>query len=151
MRLRRISLLFACLAIALAAFVLLDFWSGRNAPPYLRFQRLWQEDVDQLEASAKLPKGWFDLKEIDVIGGTAETKKWLRLVKVPIKTKPNGGHRMDVLVVVWEEDGIRGVMVQYNLEDLATKNNIWELGRTFILSRPGDRNDWKQLWESLTR
>jgi hypothetical protein len=146
---RRFSLLLACLAVATASFVLLDFWSSRNAPPYLKFERLWQEDVEQLEKSGKLPKGWSDLKDIEVIGGTAETKKWLRLVTTPIKTTPNGKHRMDVLVVVWEEDGVRGVMVQYNLEDLKTKNNIWELGRTFILSRPTDKKGWSAFVEGF--
>lgn len=148
---RRLSLLIACFAVAMASFVLLDFWSTRNAPPYLKFERLWEEDVDQLEKSGRLPKGWSDLKDIDVIGGTPETKKWLRLVKVPIKTVSNGKHRMDVLVVVWEEEGVRGVLVQYNLEDIKTKNNLWELGRTFILSRPTDKKGWAGFIEGLVQ
>jgi hypothetical protein len=40
-------------------------------------------------------------------------------------------------------------MVQYNLEDLKTKNNIWELGRTFILSRPTDKKGWSAFVEGF--
>jgi hypothetical protein len=149
MALRRIALLIGCLALALPSYVLLDFWSGRNAPLFKRFERQWREDVELLETSSKLPKQWFDVREFEIIGGTVETKKWLAQVQAPLKSNPNGKHRMDVLVVVWEEEGVRGVTVQYNLEELATKNNISELGRTLILRRPGGRTPWRELIPGL--
>ncbi len=151
MFLRRISLLACCFGVATASYVLLDFWSARHAPLFRRFERQWIEDVRQLEASPKLPKQWFDVKEFEIIGGTPETKKWLRQIEVPLKANPEGKHRMDVLVVVWEEEGVRGVLVQYNLEELKSKNNIWELGRTLILSRPTDKKSWQALIEEFTK
>lgn len=149
MVLRRFALLSGCLAVAIASYVLLDFWSRRNGPLYRRFEHQWQEDVRLLESSPRLPKQWFDVKEIELIGGTPETKKWLAQIQVPLKTNPNGKHRMDVLVVVWEEEGVRGVMVQYNLEELASKNNIWESGRTFIVKKAGKQHPWRDLFEDL--
>lgn len=145
MGLRRLALLTSCLAVALLSFTLLDFWSSRNAPLFKRFERQWRDDVETLEQSGKLPKEWTDIKEIELIGGTPDTKKFLSLVKVPLKTNPNGHHRLEVLVVLWEEDGVRGVLVQYNLAESGTKKYSWELGRTFILSKPGDDSPLQAL------
>lgn len=136
MSLRRIALLIWCIAVSTASYVILDFWSARNGPLSKRFERQWREDVHQLEDSGKLPKPWFDLKEVLIIGGTPETKKMLRQVQHPLKTNPKGEYRMEVLIVAWEEEGVRGVMVQYNLEDIKSKENLYELGRTLILNRP---------------
>lgn len=135
MRLRRLSLLACCVSLASASYVVLDYWSRNHAPLPVRFERLWHEDVANLEASPNLPKQWFDVKELNIIAGTPETKEWLRQVEIPLNPNLKGKHHMDILVVVWEEDGIRGVLVQYNLED-ERKNHIWELGRTLILERP---------------
>lgn len=135
MGLRRIALIICCAAVSTASFVILDFWSSRNAPLYKRFERKWAEDIETLEASGKLPKAWQDVAQIEIIGGTAETKKWLRLIEIPLKTNPAGKHRMDVLIVAWEEEGIRGVMLQYNIEDQKTKNTVSEFGRTLLLNR----------------
>lgn len=151
MRLKRASSLLLCLSVAILSFVVLDFWSSRNAPLFKRFERQWSEDVEQLEKSKKLPKSWFDVSEVELIGGTPETKDWLRRIKVPLEPKKaDGKHKLEILVVVWEEEGNRGVMVQYNLVDLETKNMVFELGRTLILSRPRPKNFWQALKQEFT-
>ena len=132
---QRLHLLLWCAAISLLAFVVLDYWSSRNAPIQIRFERMWRDDVALLEGSTALPKQWFDVSEVEIFGGTPETKGWLRKISPPIAVKTaSGQHKLEVLVVAWEEEGIRGVLVQYNLVDLKSKNMIWELGRTIILS-----------------
>ncbi len=132
---QRLHLLFWCLAMAILAFGVLDFWTSRNSPLPFRFERFWQEDVALLESSKSLPQQWFDVSEVEVYGGTPETKSWLRRIQLPIIAKnPNGQHKLEVLVVAWEEDGQKGVLVQYNLVDLKSKNMIWELGRTLLLT-----------------
>lgn len=133
---RKLHLLLWCGAIGIVAFVCLNFWSQRNAPLYRHFERQWSEDVEHLESSKKLPSPWFDVKDLEVIGGTPESKDWLKHIQIPIKTHKEGHFKMEVLVVAWEEDGKRGTLVQYNVVDLKSGNNVWELGRTFILSQP---------------
>ncbi len=135
MGLRRIALIICCVAVSTASYVILDFWSARNGPLDKRFERQWRSDVRMLEESGKLPKPWWDLREVLIIGGTPETKKMLRLVEHPVKTKPDGAHRMEILIVAWEEEGVRGVMVQYNIENIKSKENVYELGRTLVLNR----------------
>lgn len=146
---KRLAPLALCLGVGIVSFVLLDFYSTRNAPLYKELERQWHEDVETLEASGKLPKGWFAAKELEIYGGTPETKSWLKRIKIPLKSKDKGEFRLEVLVVAWEEEGIIGALVQYNLIDLKSKNMIWELGRTLTLRRPRSQDPWKSLLEDL--
>lgn len=124
-----------CAALAISAYIVLDYWHLRNAPLYKRFERQWAQDIDSLEKSRKLPPPWFDVAEVELIGGNPEGKKWLKQIKVPVDAKnAKGHHKLEVLIVPWHEDGKDGVMLQYNLVDLKTKNMIFELGRTLLLA-----------------
>lgn len=141
-----------CAAVAIMAYVFLDFWIGRNAPNFKKFERQWADDVAQLEASPKLPKPWFDVSEVEVFGGTPESKGWLRQIQIPVVQKnPNGQHKLEVLIVPWQEGGESGVMIQYNLVNLKTKNMIYELGRTLILSEAKSKDPLQAFIQDLTR
>jgi hypothetical protein len=149
---RRFTLLLWCAALALISYVTLDFWHGRNAPLYKKLERQWAEDVNLLEESGKLPQPWFKVKEIEIIGGTPETRALLKRIKKPVGVKnENGSHKLEVLVVIWEEEGKRGTMIQYNLVDLKSGNTIWELGRTLIHSRPDMLTSLKGLVNQIHR
>ena len=134
---KRLHLLLWCMAVAILAFIVLDFWNTRNAPLYKKFESQWRQDISLLISSKKLPPPWFDVREVELIGGTPETRGWLPRINSPvIATKPDGKHRLEILIVVWEEQGTHGALIQYNLVNLQSKNMVWELGRTLILSAP---------------
>lgn len=136
MNLDRLFLLFWCISAGLLAYVLLQIYSARQAPLYKKFELQWAADVELLEKSPKLPAVWKDVHDVQVIGGTPETKAWLRRIQVPITVNPKGKNHMEILVVAWEENGKRGVLLQYNIEDRETKNTLLELSRNLILSKP---------------
>ncbi len=132
---KRIYLILWCTALAILAYIVLDYWQVRNAPLYKRFERQWSRDVGSLENSKKMPSPWFDVAEVELIGGNPEGKKWLKQIRPPVGIKnAQGNHKLEVLVVPWHEEGTDGVMVQYNIVNLKSKNMIFELGRTLILS-----------------
>lgn len=137
MNYKRLSLLLLCAAAGLTSYTLLDFYRHQKAPLYKKLEAQWEADVRALEKSGKLPAAWKEVKEIKIIGGTPETKSWLKRIQIPLKENPDGKHRLEVLVVVWEENGKKGALIQYNLEDGASANTLMELGRTLILSAPG--------------
>jgi hypothetical protein len=147
---KRAALLLFCFSVAILAFVLLDVWSTRNAPLYKKLERKWTEDVELLEGSHKLPKGWDDIGEIELIGGNPETKAILRKIKVPLSIKKkNGQHKLEVLLVIWEADGKRGALTQYNLVDLKTQNMVAELSRTIMLRDPEEKDPLIQSLDDL--
>jgi hypothetical protein len=150
MRSKRAFLLLWCLAAGVLAFVALDFWQYRNAPLYKKLETRWHQDVAALEASGKLPPPWFEVGEIELFGGTPETKSLLKRIRIPVAAKKkDGSHKLEVLVVAWEEDGKRGALVQYNLVDKKSQNMIWELGRTLILSEDRSENPFQRLIQEL--
>lgn len=150
MKLKRTALLLICLSAGLLSFVMLDLWSSRNAPIFKRLEQRWTDDVELLESSNKLPKGWSDIGEVELFGGNPETKALLRKIEVPIRPKKkDGGHKLEVLVVVWEAEGKRGVLTQYNLIDLKTKNMVAELSRTIMLSDPDAKDPIKEFFKDL--
>jgi hypothetical protein len=130
---RRLALLILCAATGVLAFACLNYWSVKHAPLFRRVQWQWNDDIARLEASHKLPPSWNDVKEIKIIGGTPETKALLPRLEVPLKANPEGHFGMEILLVLWEESGKRGILIQYNIEDLKTKNTVAEIGRTLIL------------------
>ncbi len=148
---QRLHLFFWCISVSLFAFVILNFWNDRNAPLYRKFESKWAQDVQLLESSKKVHPGWFETKEIEIIGGTPETKAWLKRIQAPLKPKKekDGSYKLEILTVAWEEEGKRGALVQYNLVDLKTQNMVWELGRTLILSQPKDANPFQAFLEDL--
>jgi len=147
--LQRFHLLIWCLAVAVLAYVALDFWSTKNARPHKKFERLWAEDVELLEKSKKLPPPWFKVREIKLIGGTPETKAWLKRIQVPLRTNADGTHNLEVILVVWDESGKKGVMIQYDLVDINSGENVWELGRTLIVSAPNLKKGFAAFLEEL--
>lgn len=149
---RKLALLAFGVALGLIAFVLLDHYRRLRMPLVKRFERQWAADVVEMEASGKLPAAWHDIGQIKIIGGTPETRNWLDHVQAPLRPNPQGQHRMEVLVVIWEENGKRGALVQYNLEDGKTGNTIREIGRTLILSTPtSEKNPVAGLLEDLSK
>jgi hypothetical protein len=147
---KNIHILIWCAAAAILAIVAMDVWDQQTAPIYKRLERQWHDDIRELEDSKKLPAAWFDVGQIEIVGGTNETKDWLKHIQSPLTPKANGHYKLDVLLVGWEETGKRGAMIQYNLEDLGTKNTIWELGRTLILS-PQPNPSLSDFWRNLSQ
>ncbi|NJL24287.1 MAG: hypothetical protein HC902_03315 [Calothrix sp. SM1_5_4] len=146
----RLHLLMWCAAIGILAYVTLDFWSSRNAPLYRKFERSWRADVNLLEASRKLPAAWFDVKEIELTPGTPETKAWLQRMQIPLQVKKtDGNHKLEILVVAWEEEGKRGALVQYHLVNIESGNTVWGLGRTYVLSHPRKNGLFQEIIEYL--
>ncbi len=147
---KKLPVLLLCLATALVSYVLLDDWNSRNSPLFKRFERQWHEDVQLLEKSGKLPASWRDVREVQIIPGSLETQNLLRRIKIPVRAQNDKGNsRMEVIAYAWTEAGKIGIFLQYNIEDIASRNTLWELNRTLILQYPKDTSPWKLWLEEL--
>jgi hypothetical protein len=116
--------------LVLVAFLKLSFWL---APPEEKFSRAWKEDIQLLEKSGKLPKEWQSIKAVEMTGDNSPVQNWLPGLVAPIKKNPEGNYQLNVFLIHWLEDNRYGVVIQYHLVDLNTKNTIWEIGRTLKL------------------
>lgn len=132
---KKIGFLFVLIsALVIVAFSMLflkaSFWL---AAPQEKFIRSWQEDIALLEKSNKLPKEWFNVREVRLRTDNSPVQSWTEHNKHPIKMNPNGTYALNVMLIHWIEGYRYGVVIQYNLVDTKNDNTIWELGRTLKL------------------
>lgn len=103
--------------------------------------------MQSMQEKHQLPEQWNSVREVELVPGDDLSKEWLKHLQVPIVLKKDGGFRLQVMLVPWEEDGKHGALMQYDMEDLSSPNHntVWELSRTFILS---DNNEtWLSEFE----
>jgi hypothetical protein len=117
-----------------------------NSTQVEKLQSLWNQDVIDLENAKALPDGWYRIKSIEFYSGDSGAQKWIdQKLHPPQKTLPNGSHRLEILLLSFEDKGKIGAIVQYNLVDIKTQNMEWELGRTFYLN--SNKNEWIEWFE----
>ena len=114
--------------LAILAFVL-----KKEASPVEKLEMFIVEDLELLQEAGSLPKEFYSLAQLEVYGGTDKAKVWTQELRLPFQLKKDGTHHLEVLIVDWKEGHKEGVIVQYNLNEKASGNMVWELGRTFIL------------------
>lgn len=113
-----------------------DLWRQirfSRATPAEQLQWAWEDDLIDLNQRRLLPKEWKDIREIQLIPTDDFTKASLHQLETPITLNEKGQFRLEILMVSWQEAQQSGVIFQYNLTNMKTKNQIWEMGRTFTL------------------
>ena len=112
-----------------------------------KLQELWIQDAKKLENSKVVPPGWYKLKEITYFGGNPTAKNWIiEGLRAPNPVSEGGTHRLEVLLLSFEDEGRIGAIIQYNLVHIKSNNMEWELGRTFFLS--GGQSEWREWVET---
>lgn len=101
--------------------------------PAERLESLWIRDLTTLIGNKSLHEGFFKVKEIKYNPVSESTKAWLKDIEPPLKTKPDGTYKLDVLLDDWADGKDFGIMIQYQLIDLSSGDTVWELGRTLTL------------------
>lgn len=129
-------LFFGLLAVVTTYQDLSPFWFSNSSSD--KIETLWKQDMELLVRSKTLPKEWLDVSEIKFFPLTETTKELLTKIRPPLGTHDTGKYRMEVTVDDWldTENGKSdyGLMIQYQIFDVASQNLIWELGRTLILA-----------------
>ena len=120
--------------------VLVLVYSYKDVLPFLddgtpeeRLSSLWERDIIQLTAAGKLPKEFFETKEIKITYGSDRAKWLIQAAKSPLHTVADGKYRLDFFADHYVDGKDFGVVLQYQLVDLTSNDMIWELGRTLKL------------------
>ncbi|HEX4924591.1 MAG TPA: hypothetical protein VFV50_10910 [Bdellovibrionales bacterium] len=101
------------------------------------FHALWREDLRQLQASGKLPKGWNHLRMVEFTGLGKDSWAWIENRKPEIAIDPEGDYKLEILVDLFEDEEGKAALIEYHLVDLKSENKIWELGRTLQIRAAG--------------
>lgn len=102
--------------------------------PGYRLEEQWQKDLQELQKGGHLPAAWSDVREIQLIPATDDARLWLKDVHTPIALKSSGKHKLEILIVSWEEGAKKGAMLMHHLLELPSENMIFEISRSYELS-----------------
>lgn len=125
-------LFFGLLAVITTYKDVSPFWFEQNQTEQI--ETLWRQDVELLVRSKSLPKEWTQVSEIKYFPLTDSVKELLSKIRPPLGTHPGGPYKMEVTIDDWKDGNDYGLMIQYQLFDIASQNLIWELGRTLIIA-----------------
>lgn len=125
-------LFFGLLAVISTYKDVSPFWFEQNQTDQI--ETLWRQDMELLVRSRSLPKEWTQVSEIKYFPLTDSVKELLSKIHPPLGTHVGGAYRMEVTIDDWKDGDDYGLMIQYQLFDIASDNLIWELGRTLIVA-----------------
>ena len=149
MRIPKIQVVWMLLILILSSWVFYSLYFHfhfQNLSHLDKLQKLWIQDVKKLEKFKAVPAGWYKLKEVTYFGGDPTAKNWIiEGLRAPHPVNDDGTHRLEVLLLSFEDEGRNGAIIQYNLVHLKSNNMEWELGRTFFLSNK--QSEWEEWLE----
>lgn len=124
-------LLFGLLAVITTYQDLKPFWGESTQTEQI--ETLWKQDIELLVRTKSLPKQWIEVSEITYFPLTDSVKELLSKIRPPLGTHKDGKYKMEVSIDDWKDGSDYGLMIQYQMFDIATQNMVWELGRTLTL------------------
>jgi hypothetical protein len=111
----------------------LNVWIGK---PKDKFARFFEEDIQLLKKSGKLPKEWDAVRLIQIRSSGSIGQQLINNWKPGLIAKDTGRYKLDVFVTDAIDITTRqyAAVVEFTLTDLNNGNNtIAQFGRTFTL------------------
>lgn len=132
---KKIGLLLTLVSVISIVWILyiqlkVDFWMK---PPAEKLAAVWAEDMSNLLKSKTLPKEWSEIHDISIRTDNSPLHDWTAKIKPPITTNPKGRYRLEIFFVLLLEGNRYGTVAEFDLIEIASKNKVWELGRTYKL------------------
>lgn len=116
---------------------IVPFWT-HSEPEILRV--LWKQDLENMLAAGKLPEGWFQIKTVEVAKSNwPYTPNHLiaQTLLPTIQTRAEGTMKARIFLDYWETGDTHkhGAYTQIQLVNLQTGNTVWELNRSYELTK----------------
>ena len=105
-------------------------------PILKEFLNLWEADFKKMKKSGELDeKYWGSIKKINFEYSSKLSKKWRDKFTPPVIINHKGQYELDVLIMTWAEKKEIGVVAQFDIMNIKSKNLILELSRTYYLNK----------------
>ena len=126
------------LFIGLSLFFLYSSWpQARMYHSEYLFAKRWVQSWESQLKNPKnigLPDSWNDIRSVTLYPTHWQHTFWLKWVDLPVPIHSKGKFHLDILMMSWEEEELRFVVLQYNLKEVGGHGNtVWEGGQTFKL------------------
>lgn len=107
--------------------------------PNEKLSQLVVEDLQTLHRDGHLPKSWKEIRSISVKDDSKEKQNWLTKFYFPFTYNPTGLYHLEMQVLPWADEVQKGIVINYYLIHLESKNTVWEFGRTFAIETSPDK------------
>jgi hypothetical protein len=102
--------------------------------PAQQLVKLINDDIDGLKREGQLPKQWNAIATIEYKVRSELARTLLGSEKLTLQRVKEGTYFLEVEVLDMPDDNDPGIILQMSLKDIKTKNKIFEIGRTYLMS-----------------
>jgi hypothetical protein len=111
-----------------------DSSSCLQLTPAQQMAKMIGDDFANLEKEGHLHKGWQSIATLEVRMNSKLAKAILGKTSFPIQRIKDGKNLLELDFLDLEDDENPGVIIQASLFDIKSKNKIYEIGRTYLMS-----------------
>lgn len=102
--------------------------------PAQQLVKLINDDIDNLKREGQLPKQWNSIATIEYKVRSDLARTLLGSEKLTLQRVKEGAFFLEVEVLDMPDENDPGIILQMSLKDIKTKNKIFEIGRTYLMS-----------------
>jgi hypothetical protein len=124
------------LAITVIVYILASLGANYRSPSSKLIERIWQQDISNLNNLHKLPSTWSEIRLVEKVNasGDSSAEVWARDTNSPIEINPKGEYKLEVLFISQHDGKHERVVIQHHMIHIPSGNSVWELGRTYELN-----------------
>ncbi|UYL09947.1 hypothetical protein B9G69_005075 [Bdellovibrio sp. SKB1291214] len=102
--------------------------------PAQQLVKLINDDIDNLKREGQLPQQWNSIATIEYKVRSELARTLLGSEKLTLQRVKEGAFFLEVEVLDMPDEIDPGIILQMSLKDIKTKNKIFEIGRTYLMS-----------------
>lgn len=102
--------------------------------PAQQLIKLINEDINDLQHQGNLPKEWNGIATIEYKVRSDLARTLLGSEKLALQRVKEGNYYLEVEVLDMPDEKDPGIILQMSLKEIKSKNKIFEIGRTYLMS-----------------
>lgn len=125
----------------------MDFCSNQSKKqtPAEQLIEMINEDFNQLDREHQLPKQWNSIATVEYKMGSGLARAILGKRRPQVQRIQEGTAFLEMEIMDLPDESNPGIIIQASLFDIKSKNKIFEIGRTYLMS---DLNEENQIEKS---
>ncbi|QDK46555.1 hypothetical protein DOM22_15950 [Bdellovibrio sp. ZAP7] len=102
--------------------------------PAQQLVKMINDDIDELHQQGSLPKEWNGIATIEYKVRSELARTLLGSEKLGLQRVKEGNFYLEVEVLDMPDEQDPGIILQMSLKEIKSKNKIFEIGRTYLMS-----------------
>ena len=130
---KKASVLLLTLSVFVLLFAALSPLRHLWKAPEDRARQIVAQDIENLVASGQVGEFWGSLKDIQLQFSDSSLFHYLNRDHIPVDLTEEGQYELHIQVIRWIEGHKHGLVMDFEIFDVASQNKVSEFGRTYHL------------------